>query len=129
MVTSQLLFRTLPAGLVICAAFAFAAPPAQITLQVPLVRSLIATSTVTIPDGPRVLYPFDPAYLIPRGIEFGDFNGDGLLDMVLAPGFPQHQPVFPIAIWLNNGDGTFRDGTAEIIEGAPPLVWLSLIHI
>ena len=105
------------------AAIALAAPPIQPTLRIPQARSLIPTLTSVIPPGPRVSPGFEPAYMIPRGIEFADFNGDGLLDMVVTPGFPQHLPRLPIAIWVNKGDGTFYDGTAEVIEGAPPVTW------
>jgi hypothetical protein len=109
----------------ITAALAFAAPPIQPTVRIPESRSLIATPVSVIPAGPYVL-PFDPAYLIPRGIEFADFNGDGLLDIILTPTFAQHLPILPIEIWLNNGNGTFRNGTAEVVEGTPPVTWNAL---
>lgn len=123
MKTARTRSRWVVNSLVMCAALSVAATVNQPVLKIPSARSLIVTPTVTIPPGPYVQYPFDPAYQIPRGIAFADFNGDGLQDIVLAPGFPQHLPVLPIAIWLNNGDGTFRDGTVEVVAGDPPLVW------
>jgi len=97
--------------------------PPQMTYQIPQSRSMITTPVSVIPPGPRVLPNFETAYLAPRSFEFADFNGDGYLDIVVAPAFAQHLPKLPIAIWLNRGDGTFYDGTADVMEGAPPLTW------
>ena len=95
---------------------------AQLTYQVPQTRSLIATPTPAVTPGPRVT-SFVPTLQSPRIFEFADLNGDGYLDIIVAPHFPQSPPKLPIAIWLNRGDGTFYDGTADIIEGAPPITW------
>lgn len=114
--------KGLLAFLAASSAIALADPPAAPFYRIPQVRSLIPTPTSVIPAGPRVL-PFEPAYLIPRGIEFADFNSDGLLDIVVAPSFPQHLPYLTVAIWLNRGDGTFYDGTADVIEGSPTILW------
>jgi hypothetical protein len=54
-----------------------------------------------------------------RNIALGDFNGDGKMDIVIAPTYATWQPQLPIQIWLNQGDGTFVDGTNEIIELRP----------
>lgn len=94
----------------------------QPSYRMPSTRSVVTTPTYPIALGPRVL-PFEPAYLIPRSIVFADFDGDGDLDIFLAPSFPQHPPHLPVEIWLNRGDGTFFNGTAQVIEGAPPLTW------
>jgi hypothetical protein len=55
-----------------------------------------------------------------RTIASADFNGDGKLDFILAPSFFSYQPQLPIQIWINNGDGTFYDGTSTVIDGAIP---------
>ena len=48
-----------------------------------------------------------------------DFNNDGLLDVLMASGTKTTSSV-PIGIALNNGDGTFSDGTPTIITGVIP---------
>lgn len=94
--------------------------PPQLTYRVGSTRSVIPVSAPFVPPGPRVRsYAF--AYPQPRANAFADFNGDGLLDIIIAPGYGQHTPFFPIEIWLNKGDGTYRNGTAEVIDGAPPI--------
>ncbi len=94
--------------------------PPQLTYRVGPTRSVIPVSAPFVPPGPRVLsYAF--AYNGPRTKAFVDVNNDGLIDIIIAPGYSQHQPFFPVEIWLNNGDGTYRNGTAEVIDGAPPI--------
>jgi hypothetical protein len=51
-----------------------------------------------------------------------DFNGDGLLDLVVARSHFQSPEVFPVTIVLNNGAGGYFDGTPSIFEGLPPVV-------
>ncbi len=114
--------QSAPSNSITAGKIAVARPPIQTAHKIPTVRSNIPTKTWTIPPGPRV-NSFEPAYLIPRSIEFADFNGDGFLDIIVAPSFPQHAPALPVAIWLNRGDGTFYDATSELIDGSPTLTW------
>ncbi len=93
--------------------------PPQLTYRVGPTRSVIPVSAPFVPPGPRVLsYAF--AYNGPRANAFVDLNGDGLIDTIIAPCYSQHLPYIPVEIWLNNGDGTYRNGTSEVIEGSPP---------
>jgi uncharacterized protein (TIGR03437 family) len=57
----------------------------------------------------------------PRPYAFADFNGDGLLDIITAPTFYASLPRLPIEIWLNKGDGTFYNGTSQVIDGPVPV--------
>lgn len=52
-----------------------------------------------------------------RGNVTGDFNGDGLEDIIIAPSWGRFQPQLPIQIWVNLGHGAFADRTAMVIEG------------
>jgi hypothetical protein len=56
-------------------------------------------------------------YGYPRGWAVADINGDGLDDVVAAPSFFDQLPSLPIEIWINNGDGTFTNRTADWVEG------------
>lgn len=53
-----------------------------------------------------------------RRVAWGDFNGDGLNDIVICPGFFTSLPLLPCEIWLNRGGGRFSPGTAEVVDGA-----------
>jgi len=95
--------------------------PPQITYNVPKVRSVIPTPTpVLTPLAPP---PFNSefAYANPRPWAFADFNGDGLLDIITAPFHSVSLPYLPIEIWLNKGDGTFYNGTSQVIDGPVPV--------
>jgi len=50
-----------------------------------------------------------------------DFNGDGLMDVVVAR-TAYSLSAFPLMILLNTGAGTFVDGTASLFTGSPPLL-------
>jgi FG-GAP-like repeat/FG-GAP repeat len=52
-----------------------------------------------------------------RKVAWGDFNGDGLTDMVVCPSFFTSLPLLPCEIWLNRGGGRFSIGTSEVVEG------------
>ncbi len=50
-------------------------------------------------------------------LELGDVDGDGDLDVVLAdwgPGDPFTTLGAPVRLWINSGDGHFRDGSAAM---------------
>lgn len=71
----------------------------------------------------RGLLPFG------RNIALADLNGDGKVDVVIAPTYFAWQPPLPIQIWLNEGDGTFRDSTSTVVEGPIPVTGLAGIFV
>lgn len=58
----------------------------------------------------------------PRSYGWGDFNGDGLNDIVAAPTYFNWKPALPVRIWLNAGNGAFTEGTATTIAGTVPTI-------
>jgi len=63
---------------------------------------------------------FSPAKLSPftgsSDSAAGDFNHDGLLDLVTV-----NSSTNQVALWLSNGDGTFRPGGVQTVPGASGL--------
>jgi len=57
-----------------------------------------------------------------RSFAFGDVNGDGLNDLVVAPSYGRYLPFLPLQIWLNQGNGRFVDRTTDMLEGPVPLI-------
>src|SRR5262245_10674805 len=50
-----------------------------------------------------------------------DFNGDGLNDLLsLRLFFPLQNAAIPIEVVLNQGNGTFAQGTSAIFPGGAP---------
>jgi hypothetical protein len=56
-----------------------------------------------------------------RSWAFADFNGDGRIDILVAPNFGFNYPKLPMEIWLQQPDGTFVNRTSDVIEGPPPI--------
>jgi hypothetical protein len=56
-------------------------------------------------------------------IGYGDFNGDGITDIVVAPSSETRNPI-PIHIFKGLGGGRYQEATSEIIAGPVP----STIH-
>jgi FG-GAP-like repeat len=52
-----------------------------------------------------------PLSLGSGAISYGDFNGDGLEDVAYVSGNYNNGPPWPLAVMLNNGDGTYRLGS------------------
>jgi hypothetical protein len=86
----------------------------------PPVKSTIATPDPKALENPLFPSPFRFAYGSSRSYGFADMNGDGRMDIILAPTFFRTGPPLPIRILLQQPDGSFVDGTAQVIQGAIP---------
>jgi hypothetical protein len=88
------------------------------------IASLAATGFVAAPVSPRFARPTIPLQLIPGAatdeIASGDFNGDGLLDVIVTR-LRQEGTTYPVTILINKGKGRFVDATKSIFVGPPPL--------
>ena len=49
-----------------------------------------------------------------------DVNGDGLLDLIISYGDWNYVNEIPVTVMLNNGDGTFSDGTSIVFPQNVP---------
>lgn len=88
---------------------------------------LSATSTVPVKVAAPVDYtggPFwDPFSLGVRSAQAVDMNGDGYLDIFLAPSYTRFAaPGLHPVVLLNDGTGRFTDGTATVFGAALPQI-------
>ncbi len=71
--------------------------------------------------GPPVKVASRPPLCCASEMAILDMNGDGLDDLLAASGYyPVQNTSIPIQILINNGDGSFTDGTAQVLAGAIP---------
>lgn len=103
----------------VAASSAQAQAPSQVHYQALTSRSTISVAAPTIVPNPSVPRTYYFAYNHTRSYGVGDFNGDGLPDILVAPTYHSNLPERSIEIWGNQGNGTFRDITSERIRGAP----------
>lgn len=61
--------------------------------------------------------------MYPSAIAVGDFNCDGLQDVVVGFAAFGKDEKFEIVILLNDGKGGYYDGTKQIISGTIPSMW------
>ena len=58
----------------------------------------------------------------PQASATGDFNCDGVMDVVVAKATFASASTFPLNVIIGNGSGGFIDGTASVITGVVPQV-------
>jgi hypothetical protein len=86
----------------------------------PPVKATIATPDATAIPNPLFPSPYAFAHGSSRSYGFADMNADGRTDIIIAPTFYRNAPHLPIRILLQQPDGSFVDGTAQVIQGAIP---------
>ena len=84
-----------------------------------------ATSNIAVKVAAPVDYsggPFpDPFPIGVRSVQAADMNGDGFLDIFLAPSYTQFAaPGLHPVVLINDGTGHFSDGTASVFAGGFP---------
>jgi hypothetical protein len=92
-------------------------PPTTSQIPVPLLEP------VPNPIRPS---PFYLPYGSARNYAFADFNGDGRVDILVAPSLYTTYPKLPVEIWLQEPGGTFVNRTSDVIEGPVPITGLAL---
>ena len=116
-------------------------PNAAAAAAVPKVHDFVLPAVeqeIPVPPVVFVPNPVEPgagyyAYGSQRAVGIGDFNGDGLPDIVFGPGIVLRPgfvsvPALPIRIWINTGGGHFEDQTESLIAGKVPTV-ISVISV
>ena len=96
-----------------------AAPP--VTYSYPPVTSQISVPLLEPVPNPIRPSPFYLPYGQVRTWAFADFNGDGRVDILVAPSLYTTYPKLPIEIWLQEPGGTFVNGTSNVIGGPVPI--------
>jgi hypothetical protein len=76
------------------------------------VTSTLAIPRVAIASAGQNAYD---TFAAERGFAVGDLNGDGSLDIFVAPSLYNRFPELPVRVWLGQGDGTFVDGTNDVL--------------
>ena len=88
------------------------------------VRSEVPTAAVgsclPILTATRVGVPPEPNTATPFAHDAGDFNRDGLRDVVVAYGVFNSNTRYPLRPMMNNGQSGFTDRAADLIEGSVP---------
>jgi hypothetical protein len=80
-----------------------------------------ATVRAAVPQFARPTVPLQAS--VPAAanqIVAADFNGDGLVDVLIARLGAVSTDTFPVTVLLNRGKGRFVDATRSIFVGAPP---------
>lgn len=85
--------------------------------------SALAVAVVTVTP-PRYAKPIVALReVVPAGanqMAAADFNGDGLVDVLVARLGPVSSATLSVSVLLNKGKGRFVDGTKTVFIGAPP---------
>lgn len=99
------------------------------TVSVALFAALAVPSSGALGPAARVVAP---KFALPKlalrlqppapieDLAAGDFNGDGLTDVLVVRVRFQTQDRFPVTVLLNKGNGKFVDGTRAIFDGTVP---------
>jgi hypothetical protein len=86
--------------------------------------SAVSLAAVVVPTAPRYAKPTVALReVVPAGanqMAAADFNGDGLVDVLVARLGPVSTATLPVTLLLNKGKGRFVDATKTVFLGAPP---------
>ena len=82
--------------------------PDLVTANSDSLSVVCSSAPATAPSSPAVLYPVGAVGSGPNSVAVGDFNGDGVEDLVTADSDPSDLSV-NVSVLLGNGDGTFQN--------------------
>ncbi|TFV95243.1 VCBS repeat-containing protein, partial [Oxalobacteraceae bacterium OM1] len=94
----------------------------QLQLQPTSTTSHLTVSIAPPDNGPSGL--IRPVTGDPRSIQAADMNGDGYLDIFIAPSYYNQSPALSPIVLLNDGHGKFHDGTKSVF-GTLPVIQMS----